>query len=198
MSDEDRVALIVLIAVIIAVIVTIACRAIYRAIKKDQTQNLRGELIKIVVDKLLTVAILLIVGIYATTVTNRFLSKARIDRIGEVWSKIDLRDDQLSNDLKVVNRLPNSDGDAKHSAAIQAYQSARSLNSDAKRSLAQNRFWIAEDIYSDLSKYLDDCDDFLKNKLDHGDTTGTFGKDMNDRREELRKIVRLRDGGYPQ
>lgn len=165
----------------------------------EQKASLKHDLTKIVVDKLLIGLIVLVAGSYATNVVDKLksernfsteLNKTRVEKIGQVWEKLNLYEAQREADTsklealraavleagkdlldlgelvvspeakatppqtKPINRNQNADAQAAAEPRINFMRASDDLYVDLKHTLNQNRFWLGEESYSEIEKYI--------------------------------------------
>ncbi len=164
--------------------------------------QLKKELLKIVVDRLLIGALLVFAGLFANYLIEKYkfeegfrteLNKTRVARIGEVWESLYVYEAAVDN---LVDHFRDIVVEAKseEEELRRRKKELPPLITIHAQALAQlivarhkNRFWIGEDTYSEMT----DCSNVLSELIDaYVKYDVKRIEEINKKRAELRQGVR--------
>jgi hypothetical protein len=152
-------------------------------------ENLKNDVIKITVDKLLIGVVLAILGFFASNMleerkSNRAfvdeLNKTRAQKLGEVWEMVSMFDSAvedaagklLSNHVKRdINRglgvvVTQKQRESELLAdASQQEDRLRPMYEDTMKALIKNRFWLGENEYQRVRHFLELDFEYFKDRM---------------------------------
>jgi hypothetical protein len=143
----------------------------------EEKCDLRQELIKIIVDKLLIGIILSIMGIWATNLVEALksersfkaeLNKTRVEKIGEVWEKVNIFDannegttDELNKALR--GQIPGAQSPEDQIKKI--FQSREESYLALKALINKNRFWLGEESYREIKEFIEISNEYVTGRI---------------------------------
>lgn len=141
-----------------------------------EDKNLKTELIKIAVDKLLFGAIILMLGFFTTNLIEKYktslsftseLNKTRVAKVAEVWEKVFAYQEELERIEPYVPMRPPV-RNAKFEDGVKGLEKQSEINNEIEQAQIKeaqnrrkevveiankNRFWIGEEDYGKIMEY---------------------------------------------
>ncbi len=169
---------------------------------KKMDDQLKKELLKILVDRLLIGCLLVFAGLFANYLIEKYkfeegfrteLNKTRVARIGEVWENLYVYEAAVDNLLdhfrNIVVESKSEEEELRRRKKelpplIKSHEQALTQFIVAK---LKNRFWIDEDSYSDITEYSNVLSELIDAYLKY-DVKKI--KELDKKRTELRQGVR--------
>ena len=137
---------------------------------------------------------------------NNDINKVRINKIGEVWEKVDtfngIIGEQLFRMRKLIDRSwakprdPNFDFAKEMDQLTEQQKGNMALKMEVATTLERNRFWIGEDTYQQINNYLNISQDYMEARYLGNSTSEREQKakeleiKMNQARQNLDEIKR--------
>ena len=170
-------------------------------------EELKKDLLKILVDKLLIGLILVVAGVFANNLVEKYkseegfrteLNKTRVARIGEVWEGLYIYEASVDNVLnhftQIILETKNNEKlelERRQTELPPLIKTQQSALADLIASTHKNRFWIGEETYKEINNYIDILSDLI---TAYSEYNVDKIAELDIRREELRRgVISTRD-----